>query len=65
MQTTDGVAASYRVTGRHFYSKADGLPAELFPLGGRPRLVLITCGGEFDQATGSYEENVVVAADPA
>jgi hypothetical protein len=27
-------------------------------------LVLIICGGEFDQDTGSYDENVVVTAEP-
>ncbi len=65
VQTADDVAVRYRVTGRQYYFKADGLPAELFAFGGRPRLVVITCGGEFDQATGSYEENVVVTAEPA
>ncbi len=64
VRAADRGAVTYRVTGRQFYSKADRLPTELFDFSGRPLLVLITCGGEFDAATGSYEENVVVTADP-
>ena len=30
-----------------------------------PRLTLITCGGEFDRAAGSFRDNVVVVAEPA
>jgi sortase (surface protein transpeptidase) len=29
-----------------------------------PSLRLVTCGGSFDQATGSYRDNVIVYADP-
>jgi hypothetical protein len=29
------------------------------------RLLLVTCGGEFDRRTGHYERNVVVFAVPA
>jgi hypothetical protein len=39
--------------------------AELFARTGPPRLVLVTCGGDFDPETGSYRANVVVHAVPA
>jgi hypothetical protein len=29
---------------------------------GRPRLVLVTCGGPFNQATGHYRDNISVTA---
>ena len=37
----------------------------LFARAGAPRLVLVTCGGAFDPARHSYEDNVVVQARPA
>ena len=54
----------YRVTSRRAYPKSD-LPAELFTATGRSHLVLVTCGGAFDEATRRYADNVVVVADPA
>lgn len=59
----DGRAATYRVTARREYGKYD-LPSEVFRRDGPPQLVLITCGGAFDPATGSYESNIVVYAVP-
>ncbi|MBP2370744.1 class F sortase [Pseudonocardia parietis] len=59
----DGRAATYRVTARREYGKYD-LPSEVFRRDGPPQLVLITCGGVFDPATGSYESNIVVYAVP-
>ena len=32
--------------------------------GGAARLVLITCGGRFDQASLSYDDNIAVTAVP-
>jgi hypothetical protein len=62
--TAGGRTASYRVTGRETIVKRR-LPAErLFDRSGAPRLVLVTCGGPFDEATSSYRDNLVVAADP-
>jgi hypothetical protein len=37
----------------------------LFAIDGQPQLVLITCGGDFDNATAQYDQNVVVIAAPA
>lgn len=37
---------------------------QVFDRGGPARLVLITCGGEFDYDTGHYRSNVIVTAVP-
>jgi hypothetical protein len=42
-------------------AKAD-LPANIFVNTGPPKLVLVTCGGPFDSATGHYLDNVIVWA---
>lgn len=61
----DGATTTWRVTGRRTFEKTS-LPVEdLFRRDGRRRMVLITCGGEFDRAARSYESNVVVEAEPA
>ena len=39
-------------------------PTSCSPAAGHARLVLITCGGTFDTATGRYEDNVVAYARP-
>jgi hypothetical protein len=36
----------------------------IFARDGAPQLVLITCGGTFDRTIRSYEDNVVVTAEP-
>ena len=41
------------------------LPREVLRARGVPRLVLITCGGPFDQVRRSYRDNLVVYAVPA
>jgi hypothetical protein len=38
--------------------------ADVFDRDGDPRLVLITCGGQFNYSTGSYSDNIVVTAIP-
>ena len=46
----------------------DSLPQEaprIFTHRGPYRLVLITCGGAFDESIRSYESNVVIIALPA
>lgn len=55
----------YRVAAVRTYAKDQGIPPGVFAPGGAPRLVLITCGGPFDSASGNYEDNVVVYAVPA
>jgi hypothetical protein len=60
---TFGVQHSYRVAARRLYPKY-GLPEDVFKVTGRARLVLITCGGPFDEDSGRYRDNVVVYALP-
>ncbi|MDA3624704.1 class F sortase [Saccharopolyspora sp. WRP15-2] len=54
----------YRVEALRSYPK-DFLPMDVFERTGRPRLVLITCGGRFDDGIRQYEDNVVAYAVPA
>jgi LPXTG-site transpeptidase (sortase) family protein len=61
--TADGRTHTYRVVSNRAYLKKN-LPADIYSQKGRPRLVLVTCGGPFDQATGHYRDNVVVTAVP-
>jgi hypothetical protein len=60
---TPAGTVDYVVEAVRRYPKA-GLPAEAFATTGRPRLVLITCGGAFDGRTRHYSDNVVVYATP-
>lgn len=53
----------YRVVGRRVFDKQD-LPSSVFAQSGAPRLVLITCGGPFDEKTHHYTDNIVVYAVP-
>jgi len=39
-------------------------PDEIWNREGPQRLVLITCGGRYDASRRSYDDNVVVFADP-
>jgi hypothetical protein len=55
---TFGDRHTYRVTARRTYPKY-ALPRSVFS--GAP-LVLITCGGPFDQEHGHYRDNIVVYA---
>jgi len=58
-----GARHAYAVTARRTYPK-DALPADVFRSGDRPRLLLVTCGGPFDQVHGHYRDNLVVYALP-
>ncbi len=60
-----GRTLDYDVVARRVYAKNAGLPSSLFAAGGPERLVLISCGGPFDPARGSYEDNIVVFATPS
>ena len=63
--TASGRRLAYRVTGRQAVVRTK-LPDALFARDGPPRLVLITCGGPYDQARwGGYRDNIVVLARPA
>jgi hypothetical protein len=60
---TAGSATAYRIVAVRSYPKA-ALPASVFAGTGRARLVLVTCGGSFDEASHHYSDNVVVYAVP-
>jgi Sortase domain len=53
----------HTVTAVTSYAK-QALPRTVFARSGPPRLRVITCGGAFDEASGHYEENLVVTAEP-
>lgn len=58
----DGGSRTFVVQERASVAK-EALPAdELFRREGRPVLTLITCGGDFNPATRSYRNNVIVRA---
>jgi hypothetical protein len=61
--TRGGRTFTYRVVSVHTYLKRN-LPASIYSLKGRPRLVLVTCGGPFIPSAGHYRDNVVLTAVP-
>jgi hypothetical protein len=62
--TAAGRTFTYRVVSVRDYPKSR-LPASVYSTRGRPRLVLVTCGGPFIESEGHYRDNVVLAAVPA
>lgn len=61
---SDGTSRSFVVTARNQYEKASLPFDEIFRREGAPSLVLITCGGDFNPSLRSYEDNVVLFAEP-
>jgi hypothetical protein len=61
--TAGGGSYVYRVTSVRTYRKSV-LPTTVYSVSGPPRLVLVTCGGRFDPASGHYPDNVVLTAVP-
>lgn len=61
--TAAGGTRTYRITSVRLVLK-DRLPDDIFSLKGRSRLVLVTCGGPFDRASGHYKDNIIVTAVP-
>jgi len=60
----DGSTRDFEVTELGQYTK-EALPFDrVFAKTGEPSVVLITCGGDFNRGLNSYEDNVVVYADP-
>jgi Sortase domain len=62
--TAKGAVHRYTVTSVVSYPKGR-LPLDVYARTGAARLVLVTCGGRFDAATGHYPHNVVVTARPS
>jgi hypothetical protein len=64
VEMSDGRAITFRTTSVRSIAK-DALPLDaVFARSGRPRLRIVTCGGEYDARTGGYRDNVVVTAIP-
>ena len=55
----------YDIVARRTYNKASLPTDKLFSRAGPSQLVLITCGGAFDNTAGSYRNNVVIYAQPS
>lgn len=54
----------YTVVARRSYAKTSLPAAEVFARDVGPRLVLVTCGGRFDQESRRYADNIIVYAVP-
>lgn len=63
--TADGVDHRYVVASVQNVEKKQLPLDQVFDRAGAPRLVLITCGGQFDQNVLNYSDNVVAIANPA
>ena len=66
MKVSDAVGnlSVYRVVSVEILEKAALDLTPYFVRDGDPRLILITCGGQWDEEAGSYLSNVVVTAVP-
>jgi len=62
--TAAGADLAFRVSAVRRIPKSTLPVDELFARDGPPHLTLVTCGGAFDRALGSYRDNVVVTAVP-
>lgn len=63
--TSDGELQQYRVMDNYLLPSADlSSRSDLFEQRRRHRLLLITCGGPYDEARGRYRDNRVVEAVP-
>jgi sortase (surface protein transpeptidase) len=63
VEMRDGSSSAFRVIARRSYAK-EALPDRLFHRTGPTMLALVTCGGPYSEATGRYEDNIVVYAVP-
>jgi hypothetical protein len=63
VEMRDGSSSVFRVIARRSYVK-EALPDRLFSRTGPAMLALVTCGGGYSEATGRYEDNIVVYAVP-
>jgi hypothetical protein len=61
VQRADGSNAHFTVVGVDRYAK-DAFPPDVFGPVPAPVLRLVTCGGDFDDSSGHYVDNVVVSA---
>jgi sortase (surface protein transpeptidase) len=62
--TADGVDHRYILESVQNLQKEQVPLDQVFDRDGAPRVVLITCGGQFDENVRSYSDNVVAIANP-
>jgi sortase (surface protein transpeptidase) len=62
VRRADGTLVVFRVTAEHMYPKNEFPTEQVYGPVPDAELHLITCGGVFDETTGSYLSNVVVYA---
>ncbi|MCI3949630.1 MAG: peptidase sortase [Acidimicrobiales bacterium] len=60
----DGTSRTFEVVGRRQFEKRQLPTTQLFSEDGDPTVVLVTCGGEFDEGRRSYSDNLVVYGTP-
>lgn len=60
----DGTTTEFVVTELAQYDKDELPKGRVFARSGEPEIALITCGGDFNRALRSYEDNVVAYAVP-
>jgi hypothetical protein len=60
----DGTARSYAISSIEKTLKSDIPIANVFDRDGAARLILITCGGQFNRTSRTYSDNVIVTALP-
>jgi sortase (surface protein transpeptidase) len=65
VELADGALQRFTIRARERLAKEDVPLDELFRTTGPSALVLVTCGGAFDEETRRYEDNVIVYAEPA
>jgi len=62
--TGDGVDHRYRLESVQNIQKTQLPLDQVFDRDGAPRIVLLTCGGQFDKNVRNYSDNVVAIANP-
>jgi hypothetical protein len=62
--TASGRVAGYTVTRRQVLPQHELAYSGLLSQQGAPSLVLVSCGGAYDEATHLYLDNIVVVATP-
>lgn len=62
VRLSDATVAHFQVARVVYYANQDFPAHKVYggAVGNRPRLNLVTCGGEFDKASGGYQSNLVV-----
>lgn len=58
----DGVSHSFETIGVADVSKSDFPAQDVYAPSRKPTLALITCSGSFDEASGHYENNLIILA---